>query len=314
MKLALVGASGFLGGRLVQELAQADHECLVLTRNAAGRRELKLIRGARLREADVYDADALAQAFAGVDAVVSMAGILNERGFGGKGFHRVHVELVERIIDACRGAGVRRLLHVSAINAGKGESHYLRSKGEAEALLADSSLDVTIFRPSVVFGPGDSFFTRFARLLRFTPVLPLACPDARLQPVYAGDVAAAMRRALEDPATIGSSYELAGPQAYTLCELVAWTADVLGLQRRIIGLPRTLARLQAMIMDFVPGKPFSTDNFLSLQVDNVSDRGDLDALGITPTSIEAVVPAYLDVSPRQRRLDASRRRHRGAGP
>ncbi|MEJ2535286.1 MAG: complex I NDUFA9 subunit family protein [Gammaproteobacteria bacterium] len=312
MKVALVGASGFIGQRLVQELTRAGQECVVLTRNAAGRREIKLIGGARLLEADVYDPDALAAAFAGADAAVSMAGILNEKGFGGGGFQRVHVELVEGIIAACRAAGVTRLLHLSAINAGKGESHYLRSKGEAEALLADSGLEVTVFRPSVVFGPGDSFFRRFARLLRFAPVMPLACPDARLQPVYVGDVAAAMRNALEDPGTIGKTFELAGPRVYTLRELVAWTAAALGLRRRVIGLPRFLSRLQAVLMDFVPGKPFSTDNFLSLQLDNVSERGDLAALGIQPASIEAIVPAYLGVSPRQQRLDAFRRRYRGA--
>lgn len=314
MKVVLVGAAGFLGKHLVHALAEAGHDCLVLTRNADPRKDVRLLPRTRLREVDVHDEDALARAIEGAGAAVSMAGILNERGFGGQGFHRVHVELVEKIVAACHSAGIRRLLHVSAINAGQGESHYLRTKGEAEALLRESGLDVTVFRPSVIFGPDDSFFNRFAQLLRLAPVMPLACPGARMQPVYVGDVTAAMVRSLADEETVGKVYELAGPRVYTLRELVEWTAHTLGLRRRVLGLPRFLSRLQAAVMDFVPGKPFSTDNYLSLQHDNVSDRKDLESLGLRPTSIEAVVPDYLGDSPRQRRLDASRRRHRSVSP
>lgn len=308
MKIVLVGASGFVGQNVVQKLALAGHSCEVLTRDAGRRRELKMVHGARLVQTDVYDQAALDAAFAGADAAVSMAGILNERGFGGSGFRQVHVGLVAGIIAACERAGVQRLLHVSAINAGEGESHYLQTKGEAEQLLRDSSLSVTLFRPSVIFGPGDSFFNRFAELLRLAPVLPLACPKARLQPVFVGDVAEAMLYALNNPATIGELYELAGPRSYTLLELVQWTADTIGVNTPVKGLPDMLAKAQARIMDFVPGKPFSTDNYLSLQQHNVSNRDDLARLGINAASIESIVPDYLGASPRQKRLAELRRK------
>jgi NADH dehydrogenase len=311
MKIVLVGGSGFLGKYVIRALAADGHDCVVLTRAPERAREHALEPRARLVKADVYDSQVLAGQLEGAGAVVSMAGILNEAGFGGRGFHRVHVELVEGIIAACRQAGVQRILHVSALNAGRGQSHYLRTKGEAEALLRQADdLDVTIFQPSVIFGPGDDFFNRFATLLRLMPVLPLACPDARLQPVFAGDVAAAVARALKDPGSIGETYQLGGPRDYRLIELVRWTASALGLKRRILPLPNAAARLQARAMDLVPGKPFSTDNYLSLQVDNVAPENALPRLGITPATIEAVVPTYLGATHRQRHLAELRRRAR----
>ena len=283
----------------------------MLTRAKAQRSTWKLKSGVTLVEADVYDTAALEKQFSGAGAVVSMAGILNEAGFGGKGFDRVHVELVEGVIEACRAAGVRRLLHVSALNAGKGESHYLKSKGRAEqALLAADDLDVTIFQPSVIFGPGDDFFNRFAMMLSLAPVMPLACPDSRLQPVYAGDVTGAMVTALGDPMTYGQSYQLAGPLEYTLKELVQWTARTMGKKRWIIGLPRPLSAAMAAVMNLVPGKPLSWDNYLSLQTDNVSDDNGLKRLGITPRAIDTVVPDYLVGSLHQRRLQIFRQRPR----
>jgi NADH dehydrogenase len=164
----------------------------------------------------------------------------------------------------------------------------------------------------VIFGDGDAFFNRFATLLMLAPVLPLACPDARLQPVWADDVVAAIARVLDDAETFGRTYPLVGPRAYSLRELVEFTARTAGLKRRIVGLPDALARLQAGLMDVVPGKPFSTDNYLSLQTPNTSEENGLVELGIRPHSIESVVPTYLAAhSPRQRRLDACRRRLTG---
>jgi NADH dehydrogenase len=313
MQIVTIGGSGFLGLHVAQILAGSGHHNRVLTRDASGLGAFRLLPGVTTANADVYDSATLEAQLRDADAVVSMAGILNESGSDGKGFHRVHVELVERIIEACQASGVRRVLHVSALGAGRGESHYQVSKGEAEARLAASGLDVTVFRPSVIFGRGDSFFNRFAGLLKLAPVLPLACPDSKLQPVWARDVACAMRIALDEARGIGEHWELGGPQVYSLKELVAWTAHTLGLSRAIVGLPSGLSRLQASVMDFVPGKPFSTDNFRSLQVDNVTQDNAFPRLGITPASIDAVVPGYLVESPRQARLDESRRRKlRGA--
>lgn len=308
MRIVTIGGSGFLGHHVALSLADHGHVNTVLTRQPAQRGPLRLVPGVTLARADVHDADTLARQLEGADAVVSMAGILNEKGRDGAGFRRVHVELVDGIVKACQATGVQRVLHVSALGAGQGESHYQRSKGEAEAMLANSGLDVTVFQPSVIFGIGDGFFNRFAALLRLAPVLPLACPGSRLQPVWARDVGAAMALALERPGAIGATWELGGPQVYTLRELVEWTARALGLRRWIVGLPDGVSRLQAAVMDFVPGKPFSTDNYRSLQVDNVTRDNMLPRLGIRPASIDAVVPDYLVNSARQRRL----RRVRGA--
>ncbi len=308
MRILTIGGSGFLGHHAALALARAGHDNTVLTRQPARRSRLRLVPGLELAVADVHDRDTLARAMDGRDVVVSMAGILNEKGRDGSGFHRVHVGLVASLVEAAREAGVRRILHVSALGAGAGKSHYQRTKGEAEALLRESGMDVTVFRPSVVFGEGDGFFNRFASLLRLAPVLPLACPDARLQPVWAHDVGAAMALALERPDAVGATWELGGPKVYTLKELVRWTAATLGLRRTVIGLPDGVSRLQAAVMDFVPGKPFSTDNYRSLQVDNVTGDNALPRIGIRPASVESVVPAYLQASPRLKRLDRARAR------
>lgn len=309
MRIVLIGASGFFGRFLLRALTADNHQCVVLTRSLDRRSETGMRPGIDLVQADVYDSDVLAEQFAGADAVVSMAGILNESG--GNSFHKVHVELVEGIIKACRQAGVSRLLHLSALNAGKGRSNYLKTKGQAEALLQSADdLDITIFQPSVIFGRNDQFFNRFAEMLSIMPVMPLACPKARLQPVFAEDVAAIMVASLEDPMTFGKSYEAAGPQSFTLKELVAWTAQAKGLKRIIIGLPRPLSAAMAMVMDLVPGKPFSRDNYLSLQTDNVSEENGFEYFGIEPCAIDLVVPYYLSGSVHQARLDEFRRRPR----
>lgn len=307
MNVVLLGASGFVGHHLVPRLARDGHRCTVLTRHPPGCRELEVSPGTRLVRADPYDVKALERQLAGADAAINLVGILNERGRSGRGFERAHVELLQGLLEACERAGVRRVLQMSALNAGEGKSHYLRTKGEAEALLKSAEgMRWTIFQPSVIFGPGDSFFNRFATLLRFSPALPLACPNARMQPVYVRDVVEAFARSLTDRASIGRSYPLVGPDEWRFIELVRWTAKALGLRRWVVGLPDPASRLQATVMDFVPGKPFSTDNYLSLQVDNVSARNGLDALGIRPHSVEGIVPAYLTGSLRQRRLQRYR--------
>lgn len=311
MKIILIGGSGFLGKYLVRELGADGHSCMVLSRHAVRRGSFKLEPGSELVQADVFDSEVLSSAIEGADAVISMAGILNESGSGGKGFRRVHLELPGLIANACKQAGVRRLLHVSALNAGKGKSHYLASKGEAEEMLRnEKDLQLTIFQPSVIFGRGDSFFNRFADLLRLSPVFPLACGGSLMQPVYAGDVAAVMASSLGDPSTHGRTYELGGPQVYTLQQLVKFTAESLGLKRWVVNLPQAASRLQAMVLGLVPGKPFSMDNFHSLQEDNVTVQNALPYFGIVPASIETTVPDYLSVSIRQQRLREIRKRAR----
>lgn len=310
MNIVLVGAGGFVGQHLVRALARNGHRCDVLTRSVPHRRALRLVPNVRLVQADVHDAGVMTERLRGADAVVSMAGILNEPLIGGDGFQRVHVGVVESIISAARTVGVPRVLHVSAINAGEGPSRYLATKGEAEALLLGSGLDVSIYRPSVIFGPGDSFFNRFAALLRYAPALPLACPDARIQPVYVMDVVQAMCLTLRSAGALGPVMELGGPRVYTLQELVRWTAKMMGRKRWIPGLPDSLSRAQARVMNVIPGRPFSLDNYRSLQLDNTAEPNALPELGIDPVSFQSVVPQYLGLSSKQQRLDQLRRRGR----
>ena len=307
-KVAIVGGSGFVGRHLAARLHRDGHSVRILSRNRERRREVAVLPSVTCVNVDPYDPVALARAFAGCDSVVNLVGILNEPGRSGAGFRRAHVALTETVIDACRRAGIERLLQMSALNAGRGESHYLRTRGEAEAAVERSGLAWTIFRPSVIFGRGDGLFERFAGLLRLLPVLPLARANARFAPVYVGDVAAAFARALVDEATIHRHYELGGPRVMTLAEIVRTTRDALGLRRAIVPLPDALGRLQAAAMDFVPGKPFSTDNFRSLAHDSVPRDDGLAALGIAKTPVEAVLPALFGDATHARRLALFRQR------
>jgi NADH dehydrogenase len=246
---------------------------------------------------DGFGADALAGAMAGCDTLINLAGILNEGR--GRSFERTHVGLVEDLLGAAQGAGIRRYLHMSALHADadKGPSQYLRTKGRGEALALSAGLvgiAPTSFRPSVIFGPGDSFFNRFAGLLRVIPgPFPLACAGSRFAPVYVGDVAQAMVRSLGAEDSVGRSYELCGPRVFALRELVEYTGKCIGRKVRVVPLGDSLARLQAKVLERLPGKPFSMDNYLSLQVPSLCTRDGLRELGIAPTDIEAVVPGYL---------------------
>lgn len=296
-KICILGGTGFVGRALANRLVRDGIRLRILTRNRErNKNDLILLPGTELIEADVHDPAQLARYFAGCDAVVNLVGILNERGRDGSGFRHAHVELTRKVVEACRANQIRRLLHMSALHAdaARGPSHYLKTKGEGEDLAHDArDLHVTSFRPSVIFGDHDSFFNRFAALLRLTWIMPLACHGARFAPVYVGDVVEVMARSLRDPASYGRRYSLCGPRVYTLEQLVHYTADCAGLRRCILPLNNFLSRMQAAVFDYVPGKPFSTDNYLSAQIDSVCAHNDLPACGITPTPVEAIVPRYL---------------------
>lgn len=292
-RIAILGGSGFVGRALVARLAHDGHAVALLSRNLNAHDLRLLPPGVALCELDVHDPQALQRAFAGHDAVINLVGILNEAGDSGRGFRRAHVQLTQQVIAACQSTGVRRLLQMSALNAGRGASHYLRSRGEAEAAVKASGLDWTIFEPSVIFGPGDGLFGRFGALLRLAPVLPLARAGAKFAPVSLGDVVEAFCRALADPRSIGEVYELYGPDVFTLAEIVRMSARQLGLRRLVLPLPDVLGRLQALACDFVPGKPFSSDNYRSLLTDSVGGVDGLHRLGIVPTRVAQVLPDIL---------------------
>lgn len=297
--VCLLGGSGFVGRHLTALLSQRGWSVRIPTRHRNRHRDLLVLPGVQVIAADVHEPAALRDLCAQCDAVINLVGILNERGHRGHGFQHAHVALTEKLVDACIASRVTRLLQMSALNADAGatRSHYLRSKGRAEDLLhaaAACGLQVTSFRPSVIFGAGDSFFNRFATLLRISPgIFPLACPEALFAPVYVGNVAAAFVHALHTPATIGERYALCGPKIYTLRELVEYTVQILNLRRKIIGLSRGLSSLQAYLLEYVPGKPFSRDNYWSLQKASVCTEPFPEVFGIVPDSVEAIVPTYL---------------------
>ena len=303
LKVCVLGGTGFIGSEVVARIAALGHDVKVLTRNPAQSRDLKVLPSVRFVRADVHDEARLAREFTGCGVVINLVGILNERGLGrgsGAEFRRVHTELPQKVVRACRAAKVRRYLHMSGLKADsqRGPSHYLRSKGLAEDYIrehcADGQPEYVIFRPSVVFGPGDAFINNFAGILKLTPgVLPLACAHAKFAPVYVGDVADAFVACLARRDVAGRTYELCGPDVMTLGDIVRLTAQVLGLKRIVVPLPDAVSRVQAAVMDFVPGKPFSTDNYLSATLDSTCEFDGLGELGLERTPLRGTVATYL---------------------
>ncbi|MCB1776013.1 MAG: complex I NDUFA9 subunit family protein [Candidatus Competibacteraceae bacterium] len=307
-KICVFGGSGFVGRHLAARLVNRGYKLRAPTRHPQRHRELELLPGLELVSGDIHDPQSLQEQLAGCDAVINLVGILHE--YSGQSFRKVHVELPAKIIDACRATGIKRLLHMSALHAdaAKGPSQYLFTKGEGEQqVLAASDLAVTVLKPSIIFGPDDNFYNQFAGMLKLSPVLPLACPNSRFAPVYVDDVARAFETALENDATIGQSYELCGPRVYTLKEIVEDIARMLGKKRRVIGLSDSLAQLQAKIFGMLPVKIFTMDNYLSLQVDSVCSCNGLEALGITPHSVEGIMTAHFADDPYDVLRQAARR-------
>jgi len=300
--ICLLGGSGFVGTELAAHLAERGKTIRVLSRDLRKLKSLRVVPTIELRQVDPYDAHALHEAVKDQDVVINLIAILNS-GVDGT-FEKTHIGIAENIISAVRDTQVQRILQVSSLHADtEGPSDYLKSKGRAGELLMQSGLPVTLFCPSVIFGNGDGLYTRFASLLRALPFMPLACPDSRMAPVFVGDVARVMADAIDNPETIGQSFNLCGPDEFTLREIVEYTADVIDVKRPIIGLPDFLARLQATIMEWVPGKPFTRDNYKSLQIDSVCNACDTPQ----PTPVSKVVPTYLGKMNRQSRLQHYRR-------
>ncbi|MEO8778487.1 MAG: complex I NDUFA9 subunit family protein [Rhodanobacter sp.] len=308
-QLVILGGTGFVGSHLVRRLAAAGHRIVLLSRNRERRRLLGVLPGVSVRSADIYDDAALRQHFEGADGVINLVGILNPSG--AQTFQRVHVELTRRVIAACESAGVARLHQMSSLKAGQGLSNYLKSRGEAETLVKASALDWTIYQPSVIFGAGDGLVSRFARLLRLMPVLPLARARSRMAPTWVGDVADAIARCVGDPQlSRRRSFELYGPEVLTLGEIVQRIRAGAGLRTPIIALPDSLGRLQAQVAEWLPGKPFSLDNFRSLRTDSVGKNDGYATVGIAPRSFSAGLPTLLEAPRRQRQLDDFRSRRR----
>lgn len=300
----VVGGTGFVGHYLIKALIQAGYTVTVPTRQPQRHRDLATMAGVRLADiqdiSDAADPSSTASAWVrhlhGHAVLINLVGILNEPQHNGQGFEKAHVVWTQTVLQAAKEASIQRYLHMSALgaDAAKGSSFYLRSKGKAEDWAheygADNAIAVTSFRPSVIFGVGDSFLNRFVQLAKLMPgAFPLACAEARFAPVYVEDVAAEFIVALNSKDTYGQRLDLCGPTDYSLRQLVAYAARTAGHSRVIIALPDWMAQLQARIMELAPGKPFSHDNYDSLQTPNVCAAD----CPRQPTRLEEVAPAYL---------------------
>lgn len=310
--VCILGGTGFVGSHLCALLARRRYRMRVLTRRRERSRHLLVFPTLELVETDIHQASKLNVHFRDCDAVINLVGILNEGSADSQKFDETHRALPAKVTEACQFNATRRLLHMCALGADpEAPSKYLRTKAAGEQAAHAAAADgtaVTSFRPSVIFGPDDQFFNRFARLLAFSPlVFPLACPNSRMAPVYVEDVCRAFANSLDDKTTFAKRFELCGPRSYTLKELVEYTARMAGLRRKIIGLNDELSKLQAMVLERVPGKPFSYDNYLSLRKDSICSKNGFEQLGIAPTAVEAIVPTYLGNQNRFGRIQKMRR-------
>ena len=301
--VCVIGGSGFVGSHVVGQLAARGIHVRVPTRRRERAKALIVLPTVDVVNADVHDPATLDRMVAGTDAVISLTGILHEGRAGD--FARVHSELPRRIVDACRERGVRRLLHVSALKAAHdAPSAYLRSKadGEQQIRVAQASgIRTTIFRPSVIFGREDRFLNLFARLAHALPFIALASPKARFQPVHVEDVASAVVGSLEQSQTYDRNFDLCGPAIYTLQELVEYVCALLQLERPILPLNDEMSHLMAWMMEWLPVKLMSRDNYHSMKVDSICECPFPEVFGFHPSPLEAVVPLYLlDNTPRAR--------------
>ncbi len=307
-RICILGGTGFIGQHLVRRLNQEGHFVRILTRRRERHRNLLVLPNVEVNEADVFNLEHLEKNLRDMDIVINLVGIITARGKGDYQFRRVHVEIPQNIIQTCRKTGTKRYIHLSALNAdaATGKSYYLRTKGDAESFLqATRDMNITVFRPSVVFGQGDGFLNRFARLLRRSPlVMFLPCPNSQIAPVYVGDVVECIVQSLQNRYTYGERYELCGPKAYTLREIVEYTSQLTGIKRKIIGLGRAMSALTAFFLEFFPGKPFTMDNYRSLQVDAVCGHEFPAIFNIQPIEMEKIVPLYMSpADSRSRYLD-----------
>ncbi len=295
--ITVFGGSGFIGRNLVRDLAAEGARLRVAVRRpneALFLKPLGDVGQIQIVQANVRNAASVAAAVEGADAVVNLVGILFEAG--NQKFAAVQAEGAATVAKAAAEAGVDRLVHLSAIGAGaESSSKYARSKAEGEAGVRAAFPDATILRPSIVFGPDDSFFNRFARLAQISPVLPLIGPDTRFQPVYVGDVADAILAALTRDDARGKTYDLGGPAVYTFRGLMELMLKETGMKRLLISVPFGLAKIKAAFLQCLPNPLLTVDQVRLLESDNVVADGALTLgdLGVSPTPAEAVLPRYL---------------------
>jgi len=290
--ICIIGGTGFVGTAMVSRLVREGHHVKIFSRRPERCRHLSLLPDVKIVNVDYFASKVLERQFDGFDLVINLVGILNPQGK--ESFSKVHVDLSQRIAEAAEAVKVKRLLHMSALNAGNQASEYLRSKGKAQDIVhAIKGVNVTSFSPSVIFGPKDNFINQFATLISLPGATPLPGAQAKFAPIYIGDVVDAFVNSIDNPATFGKNYPLCGPKAYSLQEIVEYTAKVLGQKIMLLPLGWGLSSMMARVMDKIPGSPMSMDNFRSMKVDSVCNEAMAPELGVQPHSLESTVPFYL---------------------
>jgi uncharacterized protein YbjT (DUF2867 family) len=298
-RVTIFGGSGFIGRYIVERLADRGVVVTVAVRDpdrAKFLRPLGNVGQIATVRASLRTEESVRRAVRDADAVINLVGILYESGR--QTFRAVHEEGAGAVARAAQEAGAPRLVHLSAIGVGsQSASAYARSKAAGEAAVTKAFPAATILRPSIVFGPEDDFFNRFAALARLLPALPLyGGGRTRFQPVYVGDVAAAVMAVLDDPAAAGKAYELGGPRVYSFAELMRLTLEQIRRRRLLVPIPFPIGFLQAWFLELAPRPLLTRDQLRQLRADNVvaDDARTLAELGITPTPAETVLPTYLD--------------------
>lgn len=299
-EVCVLGGSGFVGSAIVAKLDAAGYQVKVLTRRREAAKRLFLLPNVQVEECNVLDYQALNATLRGTHAVINLIGILHQSHR--LTFNTMHHQLPAQLAKICADLDIKRLVHMSSLGAEKdAPSQYLRSKaaGEASLLALHDKLNITIFKPSIIFGRDDSFINLFASLIKLMPAIMLAKPNAKFQPVWVEDVASCFVNSLENIDTYGKTYELAGPKVYTFRELIQTVMNTLLIKRPIIGLNDTLSYAQAFMMELLPIKLMSRDNVRSMEIDSVSAQPFPAIFGVSPTALEVIIPEYLvDQTPR----------------
>lgn len=293
-KITVLGGSGFVGSSLIAKLDAAGYAVTVLTRKREAAKHLILLPNVNVVECNVLEAQTLKQALKGADAVINLIGILHQSRR--LRFDVMHHQLPLQIARTCVDLGIKRLIHMSSLQASaNAPSEYLRSKAAGEAALASyaKQLNITIFKPSIIFGRDDRFVNLFASLVKCLPFILLARPNAKFQPIWVEDVASCFASSIQNSLTYGQTYELAGPKVYTFRALVRQIMQTFGIQRPIIGLGDRLSYAQGFMMECLPVQLMSRDNVRSMQVDSVSANAFPALFAIDPAPMEAIIPEYL---------------------
>ncbi len=298
MNVLVTGGTGFVGGHIVHELQRVGHRVYLLTRNPHSRSALET--GAEIRVGNILDATSLARACDGMDAVIHLVGIISE--VGEQTFENVHTRGTEIIVSAAKKAGVKRFVHMSALGTRPNAvARYHKSKWDAEEIVRASGLDWTIFRPSIIYGPGDGFVNLFAKMIRRSPIVPIiGSGRSKLQPVPVESVASAFVKSLGETRAIEQTYDLCGEGTFTFNELIDEILKVIQRRRFKLHIPLAVARCQAAFLEFLFARllrrapPLNRDQIIMLQEDNVGNPGPTNALfGLKPTSFREAIAVYI---------------------